>query len=505
MANFDILELLKRLTGQGQGDPASGQPAQGQAPAGLLGAPVAAPEGQPADSAPLNLNPFNSLLNKLQPDAGKREALDAGLLRASLAMMAGGGPSAMPKSFLSIMGESGAQGQDAYQNYRKDASEIGLADNKISGDRVKLLAGQAAAEAAAGQGEAAGSGPVDPETGYSIGQLKQLHQAYLAAGEMSAANSILDKIQKLQQAGAEKGMSVGPDGQFRDANGFNAGLQAQEAAKSSGRKAGEAPFETTTDITEYNLYRKQEEDAGRTPIDFTSWSRENKRAGASQNNVTVGSGENGGAFQKKADEKAAERFDEIQANAASAPQMIADMEMLTELGKNIGTGKVAEFKAMAGPYAEAIGVDIEGLGEAQAYKAIVARIAPQMRPAGAGATSDFDAKQYLASLPSLGNSPEGNAVISATTQAIAENKLKAAEIATRAQKGEIKWQDADKEIRDLPNPYAAFKDFNKAKPVGMLGKRPQVNMGAPTRGQIINGFEFQGGNPNDRKNWKAIL
>ena len=90
-----------------------------------------------------------------------------------------------------------------------------------------------------------------------------------------------------------------------------------------------------------------------------------------------------------------------------------------------------------------------------------------MRPAGAGATSDFDAKQFLSSLPNLGRTPEGNAIITATLQAVQENKIKAAEIANKAFSSEITWQEADRQIAALVNPYEAFKKMKKdgiAKP-----------------------------------------
>lgn len=173
--------------------------------------------------------------------------------------------------------------------------------------------------------------------------------------------------------------------------------------------------------------------------------------------VQVNLGENSSAFGKKADEKAAERYDGIAAGGQSAQAFLGDLKALTDLAPSVGTGKGAQVLAAIGPYADALGVPIDGLGEAQAYQAIVDRLAPNMRPAGAGATSDFDAKQFLSSLPSLGRTPEGNALITQTLQALQENKVAAAEIANRVFSGEITWQQGDKEIAALGNPYAEFK------------------------------------------------
>ena len=172
--------------------------------------------------------------------------------------------------------------------------------------------------------------------------------------------------------------------------------------------------------------------------------------------VNVG-GENSSEFGKESDKKAAGRLSDIVDQGRSAQIMTGDLSRLADLAKVIGTGKGAEVLAAIGPYAQALGVDVSGLGEAQAFQAIVDRMAPNLRPAGSGATSDFDARQFLSSLPGLGKDPNGNKIIVDTLQAIQKNKIDAAEIANKAFSGEISWQEADRRIAALPNPYAAFK------------------------------------------------
>lgn len=178
---------------------------------------------------------------------------------------------------------------------------------------------------------------------------------------------------------------------------------------------------------------------------------------------------NSGAFLKKADELAAGRYDSILSEGKTAQQFSSDMSALATLAPRIGTGKGAELVAALGPYAEAVGVSVDGLSEAQAYKAIVDRLAPNMRPAGAGATSDFDAKQFLSALPGLGKTPEGNAIIIATLQALQDQKMKAAGIANLVMSGEKTWQEGDAMIAALGNPYEGFKQQGKTeKPQGSV-------------------------------------
>jgi hypothetical protein len=187
---------------------------------------------------------------------------------------------------------------------------------------------------------------------------------------------------------------------------------------------------------------------------FSDWQRENK-SGAT---VNVNTGENSGAFAKKSDELAAARLDEIVKGGQDAQTFTGDLMQLSDIAKTLKTGKEAEFLAAVGPFANALGISTEGLSEAQAYDAIVSRMAPAMRIPGSGASSDFDARQFLKSLPALGNTPDGNALIIQTFTNIQNAKMNAAEIASQAQMGQISWQEADKQIRALGNPFQAFKE-----------------------------------------------
>ncbi|MEP7452407.1 phage tail tip lysozyme [Phyllobacterium sp. SB3] len=181
-------------------------------------------------------------------------------------------------------------------------------------------------------------------------------------------------------------------------------------------------------------------------------------------NVSVNTGQNTNDFIKKSDEKAAERFDGYIAGGRQAAQQASDMQQLVELGKQIKTGAGAQALIALGPYAEMAGIKLEGLGPAQAYKSIIDRLAPAMRVPGSGSSSDIDVKMFLNSLPNIGNSPEANAIINGTFQSVAQNKIAAADIAVRAQSGEMTWQEAEKQISALPNPYENFKKFKKDNP-----------------------------------------
>jgi hypothetical protein len=197
---------------------------------------------------------------------------------------------------------------------------------------------------------------------------------------------------------------------------------------------------------------------------FKNYKVDLKRAGAISNNVTIDQkGE--GAFSKTAGEIQAKRFDELAAEAPAARQMLSDVETLRTLGSQIDTGKGAEAKAKFGPYAESLGIKVDGLSEIQAYEAIVNRLAPALRVKGSGAQSDYELKNFLKSLPSLGNTPGGNEITSQVLQGLYENKRRAAEIGAAALNGRINREKAEQMLNDLPDPMAGYREFiKKTKP-----------------------------------------
>ncbi|MBS1065934.1 hypothetical protein JK164_08170 [Gluconobacter kondonii] len=179
--------------------------------------------------------------------------------------------------------------------------------------------------------------------------------------------------------------------------------------------------------------------------------------GASGVNVTLNNGPTTSEFQKKSDDAAAERLGGYIQEGSAAPALIGQLQQLSDLSKSIGTGKGAQFLAAVGPYAQAIGVNVKGLDQTQAFNAIVDRMAPSMRPVGSGSSSDTDVRMFMNSLPTLANTNGGNQIIAGTMQALQQNKVQAADIASQAQRGQISWQDAETQIRKLPNPYQQFK------------------------------------------------
>lgn len=318
-------------------------------------------------------------------------------------------------------------------------------------------------------------GAIDPNEGPDLNTLLEAaRNPWLNDQERALVNTLLeqkmqesDPLRKLQLQKLQQELNAKPERKTVTINGRLVDAQTgQEIANFP--EAPKAP-EEPTNVREYKFYVDQEKAGGREPLPFNEWQLQSKRAGA----TVINNGSNTSEFVKKSDEAAAKRMDEIVTAGQTAPQTMADMQQLIDLGAQIGTGKEAQIKAFIGPYAQALGIDVGNMNEIQAYEAITSRLAPQMRAVGSGSSSDRDVSMFLQSLPNLRNVQGGNEIIANTMKAVAQNKINAAEIASRAQRGEISWQDADKQIRELPNPYELFKGFQKETETSKGGKVPE--------------------------------
>lgn len=247
----------------------------------------------------------------------------------------------------------------------------------------------------------------------------------------------------------------------------NPGIMAAAIQQAYGTK------DKTNDIKEYEYAISQGYKGSL--LDFTTAMHQAK---AMQNNVLIDQkGET--EFSKEAGKLQATRFNELAQDAPAAKQMLSDVELLRDLGSKIGTGKGAEVKAAIGPYAQALGIDVKNLDEIQAYEAVVNRVAPNLRVKGSGAQSDYELRNFLKSIPSLGNTPGGNEIVAQTLQGLYQNKMAAAEIGSRALSKEITPAQAEKEIRALPDPMEAWRKANK--PASAV---PKIRTYNPQTGRI---------------------
>jgi hypothetical protein len=213
--------------------------------------------------------------------------------------------------------------------------------------------------------------------------------------------------------------------------------------------------------------------------DFAKREIELKQASRPQVNIDQ-KGET--TFASESAKATVKRLDENIQQGQTARAQGADIDRLDELSMSIGTqGAAAQIKAALGPYANALGIKIDGLDEVQAFTGIVSKLAPLMRPPGSGATSDFEFRQYLAALPQLAQTVEGRKLILDQMRALNNHKVAVGEISERVIAGEIDRKSADAEIRKLGNPLGLWRQKPEALPptpqAAPQQGAPVVNMG----------------------------
>lgn len=144
---------------------------------------------------------------------------------------------------------------------------------------------------------------------------------------------------------------------------------------------------------------------------------------------------------------------------------IADIQTLRDASRRLGSqGSSANLKATIGPFAESLGIAIEGLPDIQLYESITNRLAPTLRAPGSGSTSDIEFKGFQRAIGPLSNNPAAREMILDTFEAASRNDLARSEIASRLAEGQINRGQAEKEIRALPNPLEGFRKYREANP-----------------------------------------
>lgn len=159
-------------------------------------------------------------------------------------------------------------------------------------------------------------------------------------------------------------------------------------------------------------------------------------------------------FGKETGKALAKRFDQLASDGDEAAQNLELVGEMRRLGGRIDTGAGAAVKSYLGK----IGVKTEGVSDIEAFNTLINRLTPQQRVPGSGATSDFDAKMFRESLPSLMNTPEGNAKILETIERISTNKIARGEVAMRVQMGELTRKQGLDEIRKLQAEARSISD-----------------------------------------------
>jgi len=152
------------------------------------------------------------------------------------------------------------------------------------------------------------------------------------------------------------------------------------------------------------------------------------------------------------------RFDELSQQGQAAKEDLSTVEQLRDLRQTFKTGGKAALQGKALEYGIPLGKSTDEIG---AYSALIKKATPLQRPPGSGATSNYEERLYMGSLPALINQPGGNDIIDATMTAKAEYRMEVARIADLALANEISHKEALQKMRELPSPYKRFMEFKQ--------------------------------------------
>jgi hypothetical protein len=114
--------------------------------------------------------------------------------------------------------------------------------------------------------------------------------------------------------------------------------------------------------------------------------------------------------------------------ANSAYDISNDIQIVEQGLRGMGGGPVAEFKAWAGKVMPGDSEWGKMASMNDLAKTIQVKLAPTMRAAGSGATSDFEMKAFMAAIPSLATTEKGRTLMARYSQRIADRAQIRAEI-----------------------------------------------------------------------------
>lgn len=188
-----------------------------------------------------------------------------------------------------------------------------------------------------------------------------------------------------------------------------------------------------------------------------------------------------------------ESYAEMQKTGMSAGQTLARLDRLEALSKQIDTGRLAGAKKAISEYAQALGVDVEGLDEMQAFQALTNQVALEMRnPSGGagmpGAMSDADREFLLRTVPNLQNTPGGNKLIIDYARKVAQRNQ---QVAARAREYKRRTGRMDEGFFDELASWSAqtpmFNESASALPQGVTEADIEETMRANnmTRDQVL--------------------
>ena len=175
------------------------------------------------------------------------------------------------------------------------------------------------------------------------------------------------------------------------------------------------------------------------------------RAGAANTTVNV-AGEK--AFEKGTGEFQAKMFGDMATEGVNAKGELANIGTLRANLAKLPGGISGGLQGLASEWGIKLGPNASNV---ELASSLIAKLIPAQRVPGSGASSDLDVKMFTRAVPNLMNTPQGNALLLDTMEALAQFKHEQGKIAAAAMNGQVTRQQATEVLLNLPDPMAKFK------------------------------------------------
>jgi len=156
---------------------------------------------------------------------------------------------------------------------------------------------------------------------------------------------------------------------------------------------------------------------------------------------------------------------QINQELEESPRIIRTANDIGQLVNLLGKSNLNRAEQLVVDRYGLTGVNLLNLGpETEAAQSLISRLAPQMRPAGSGATSDFEARLYISSLPSVLQSQQGRELTKLVFDDYADIERQKLNARTEFNAGRIEYPEYLNRITEL-NSQSLFEDPAKRRQI----------------------------------------
>ena len=159
------------------------------------------------------------------------------------------------------------------------------------------------------------------------------------------------------------------------------------------------------------------------------------------------------------------QMSQINQELEESPRIIRTANDIGQLVNLLGKSNLNRAEQLVVDRYGLTGVNLLNLGpETEAAQSLISRLAPQMRPAGSGATSDFEARLYISSLPSVLQSQQGRELTKVVFDEYADIERRKLRARDEFNQGSIEYPEYLSRISEL-NSRSLFEDPAKRRQI----------------------------------------